>query len=100
MGLIEFSIAHQQTFEQAQAKLKTVVEDVQRTAGPLLGRVEWSADGSSAKLFGPGIEVQLTVDPQRLSVVGDIPLVGKLLGNKLLQTIKGRVEDTFQRRIS
>jgi hypothetical protein len=52
------------------------------------------------KLCGPGVEVQMRVDPQQVHVTGDIMLLGGLLGSKLQSGIRGILQKTFPKQLA
>ena len=99
MSLINLSVKHGRTLEEARTKLETTVQEVRTRFSSLVQRVEWAADHNRVKLFGPGYEVEMWVDAQDLHVVGDFPLLGGLLGNPLLSGLKGLIQHNFQKQL-
>jgi hypothetical protein len=100
MPLISLSMKHGRTLEDARARLEATLADVQSKFGMMVTRTEWSADRNQAKIFGRGFEIELRIDAKDLHVTGDIPLIGKLLGQPFIKSLKGSVERAFQKRLS
>jgi len=100
MSLIHFSVKHGRSLPDAQAQLKQAVADVRTKLGGMAQRVEWDEPSSRATIGGPGFEVRLWCDAEHVFVEGDIPLLGKLLGNPVLAKLKGAVEDRFQKKLT
>jgi hypothetical protein len=100
MPLINLSLKHGRTLEDARARLESTVADVNAKFGMFVTRTEWSADRSQTKIIGTGFELDLRVDATDLYVTGDIPLIGKLLGQPLLKGLKSSLEKSFQKRLT
>ena len=96
MALVEFSIEHRQTFAEARERLESVVGELQSRFRGLIPRVEWAPGRDAVLLAGPGVELRIFVDARQIRVEGDIPFLGKLLGNKTVSTVKGLLESKFQ----
>ena len=99
MSLINLTVQHGRTFDDARARLQMTVDEVRQKFGMMIQRVDWAADRNSVKLFGTGFELELRVDAQAIHLTGDIPLIGWLLATPLLQGLKGVLERTFQKRL-
>jgi hypothetical protein len=100
MPLISLSLKHGRTLEDARARLETTLADVNSRFGLMINRVDWSADRNSAKVIGKGFEIDLRIDATELHVTGDIPLIGKLLGQPILKGLKDSLEKSFQKRLT
>jgi len=99
MSLIHLAVKHGGTLEQARAQLESTIADVQGKFGPLVQRVEWSADRNSARLFAAGCEVAMRVDPLEVHLDADLPLLGKLLGSPLVAGLKSIVQQRFHKQL-
>lgn len=97
MSLLKLTFQHGLTLEQARARLNEVVVEMNARFGAMIQRAEWSADRDAVKLYGPGIEAEVRVDAQQVDVTADAPLLGRLLGDRLLGGMKTIVEQEFKR---
>jgi hypothetical protein len=95
--LINLSIQHGQTLEEAQRHLETAVHEVHSRFGTLLRQVEWSDDRRRVRLDGRGVWVEMRVDAQAVHVAADIPVLGGLLGGPMATGLKQIVQRTFQK---
>jgi len=92
MPLIDLTIKHGTTFEEAKKQLEKAVADVQTQFAAAISKVTWNADHTAVTLAGPGVVVDLKVDPQNVHATGDIPLLGALLGSGIGQRISQGVK--------
>jgi len=99
MPVISMSIKHGRNLEEARAGLANVVQQVQANLGMLLQRTDWQPSREQVKLVGTGFEIDLRVDATDLHVSGEIPLLSRLLGDRVLTGIKTIVQNTFQKRL-
>jgi hypothetical protein len=99
MSLINLSVKHGRTLQEAQGHLETAVREVHRRFQTLIRRVEWSADRRQVRLDGIGFWVEMWVDTQEVHVRGDIPVLGRLLGSPVASGLKQIVQQTFQKRL-
>jgi Putative polyhydroxyalkanoic acid system protein (PHA_gran_rgn) len=99
MPLIDLTVQHGQTFDEARRRLESAVQQVNASFGSMVRRTEWSADRSRVKLEGVGFWVEMSVDAQVLHATGDIPIVGRLLGSPLVSGIRQILERTFQKKL-
>ena len=97
--LINLSVKHHQTQEEARRRLETAVHELSRTLGVVLRQVEWATDRNKVRLEGVGFWVEMWVDAQALHASGDAPIVGRLLGGPLGVRLKQIVERTFQKQL-
>ena len=100
MSLINLSVKHGRTLEEAQRHLETAVREVHSRFQALVQRVEWSADRQQVRIEGMGFWVELWVDTQEVHIRGDIPLLGGLLGTPVADSLKQIVQRTFQNRLT
>jgi Putative polyhydroxyalkanoic acid system protein (PHA_gran_rgn) len=100
MPLINLSVKHGRTIEEARNRLKTAVAKINSQFGTMVRQIAWSADHSRVRLDGVGFWVELWVDAQEVHASGDIPLLGGLLGSPLDTSLKQLLEQTFQKRLA
>ena len=100
MPLINLSIKHGRTLDEAQRQLETAVHEVHSRFQSLVRQVEWSTDRRQVRLDGVGFWVEMRVDAQEVHVSGDIPLLGGLLGSSVASSLKQIVQQTFQKRLT
>jgi Putative polyhydroxyalkanoic acid system protein (PHA_gran_rgn) len=97
--LINLTIQHHQTQEEARRRLETAVREISAKFGVMLRRVEWATDRNRVRLEGVGFWVEMWVDAQAVNVSGDAPLLGRLLGSPLALRLKRIVERTFPKQL-
>jgi hypothetical protein len=97
MPLIDLTLQHGQTLQEARRRLETTVGEVNARFGSMIQRVEWAADRNRVKLDGVGFWVEMSVDAQALHVAGDIPILGRLLSGQLISGLRQIVQQTFQK---
>jgi hypothetical protein len=100
MPLINLSVKHGETVEEARTHLKTAVGKVHGQFRTLVRQVAWSADHSRVRLDGVGFWVEMWVDAQEVHASGDIPLLGGLLGSSAATRLKQILQQTFQKRLT
>ena len=100
MSFVTFSVKHGGTLDEARARLRTTVDQVQAQFGRSIDRTEWSADGSSAKMWGKGFDVELRVDPSDVHVAGNLTFLGGLMSGPFAGALKQIVQKTFQKRLT
>jgi hypothetical protein len=100
MPLINLSVKHGRTLEEARSQLETAVQRVRSQFGALIRQVRWSVDRSQVRLDGMGFWVEMWVDACEVHVSGDLPLLGALLGSPLVAGLKQIVQQTFQKRLT
>ena len=99
MPLINLSLKHGRSLEEAQSHLEKAVHEVQQRFQTLVQQVKWSADRSWVRLDGTGFWIELWVDAQEVHAAGDIALLGGLLGGPLTTGLKQIVQQTFQKKL-
>ena len=99
MSLINLSVQHGQTLDEARKHLETAVNEIQSRFGTLIRQVVWSTDRSQVRLEGTGFWVDMRVDAQAVHVSADIPVLGRLFGGSINTGLKEIVERTFQKQL-
>ena len=100
MPLIAVSLKHGQTLEEARNRLETAVHEILHRFQTMIQHVEWSTDRSRVRLDGTGFWVEIWVDAQEVHATGDLPLLGRLLGDRVVTGFKQIVERAFQKKLS
>jgi hypothetical protein len=100
MPLINLSVQHGQSLEEARNRLDAAVHKVLSQFGTLVRQVAWSDDHSWVRLDGIGFWVQLWVDAQDVHATGDIPLLGALLGRPVATGLKQILQQTFRKQLT
>jgi len=99
MPLIQLSVQHGHTFDEAKRRLETAVDEIQGRFSALVRQVEWSTDHSQVRLEGSGFWIEMQVDAQAVHVSADIPVLGRLLGGSVTTRLKEIVQRTFQLKL-
>jgi hypothetical protein len=100
MPIINLSVQHGQSLEEARSRLETAVHKVMSQVGALVRQVTWSDDHSWVRLDGIGFWAQLWVDAQEVHATGDIPLLGALFGRPLATGLKQILQQTFRKQLT
>lgn len=100
MSLINLSMKHGRTMEEAQTSLETAVHKVQSQFGSLIRQAAWSTDRSQVRLDGMGFWVEMWVDAEEVHASGDIPVLGRLLGSPVATGIKRILQQSFQKKLT
>src|SRR3954451_15436191 len=99
MSLINLSVKHGRTLDEAKTRMEMAVGEVSRTFGGMIRRVEWGADRDRVRIDGAGFWVEMWVDAQEAHATGDIPVLGGLLGGPLASGLKQIVQQAFQKKL-
>jgi hypothetical protein len=99
MPLIDLTLQHGQTLDEARRRLEMTVNEVTAKFGSMVQRVEWAADRGRVKLSGVGFWIEMSVDIQALHATGDIPMLGRLLSGPLIAGLRQIVQQTFQKKL-
>jgi hypothetical protein len=99
MPLIDLTLQHGQTLDEARRRLEMTVNEVTAKFGSMVQRVEWAADRGRVKLSGVGFWIEMSVDIQALHATGDIPILGRLLSGPLIAGLRQIVQRTFQKNL-
>jgi hypothetical protein len=100
MPMLNLTVRHGRTLEDASRGLEQVVQRISGQFGPLVRRVDWAADRHRVKLEGTGFWVEMWVDAQDVHATGDIPMLAGLLGGQLGAALKQIVQQTFQKKLT
>lgn len=100
MPIINLSVQHGQSLEDARSRLATAVHKVMSQFGALVRQVTWSGDPSKVRLDGRGFWVELWVDAQEVHATGDLPLLGALLGHPLAAGLRQILQQTFRKQLT
>ena len=100
MPLINLSVKHGRTVEEARSHLKTAVDKAHRQFRTLIRQVAWSADHDRVRLDGVGFWVEMWVDPQEVHASGDIALLGGLLGPRVATSLNQILQQTVQKKLT
>jgi len=99
MPLLNLTIQHGRTLEDARRGLETAVHRVSEQFSTLVRRTESTPDRQRVKLDGVGFRLEMWVDAQAVHAMGDIPILGGLLGGGIVEGLKQIVQQTFQKKL-
>jgi hypothetical protein len=100
MPLIDLTLQHGRTLEDARRRLESTVTEVHDKFRSMIQRVEWAADRNRVKLDGVGFWIEMSVDAQAFHATGDIPILGRLLSGQMTAGLRQIVERIFQKKLS
>ena len=100
MSLINLSVKHGKTIDEAKTRLEQTVAEVTSKFKGFVSKVEWNEDRTQVKLVGTGFTADMRVDVEAVHLDCDIPMIGKLLGSPLVTGLKSMVEKNFQKRLT
>jgi hypothetical protein len=95
MSLIEMTIKHNRTQEEARRVLEQSVTDVRGKFGGMIDTCTWSEDRNQVSLAGSGCTCEIRVDPTEVHVRGDVPFLSGLLAAPLAAGLKQIVQRNF-----
>jgi hypothetical protein len=96
MPRLNLAVPHGQPWEQARANFEKGITEGSAQHASWIRRVEWSSDRAAATLSGPGYEVIVTIDTEKVYATGTIPIFPWLLE----QPLKRFLEETFREQRS
>jgi hypothetical protein len=99
MPMFNLTVKHGRTLDEARTALERSVNEVRSQLGPMVQRVEWSADRNTVKMAGTGFVVEMRADPQEIHVEGDLPLLNSLLGGPLGAGLKKVLHQTVEKHL-
>jgi hypothetical protein len=99
MPLIDVTLEHRRSLEDARRALDDTVNQVTSTFSAMVSRVEWAADRNRVKIDGVGFWVEMTVDARMFHATGDVPVLGRLLGSRFPSDLKQILQQTFQKNL-
>jgi hypothetical protein len=100
MPLINLSVKHGRTIDEARNRLELAVAEVSRSFGVMIRHVEWTADRNRVRIDGAGFSIDMWVDAQDVHATGDIPILGGLLGSPIASGLKQIVQQVFQKKLT
>jgi hypothetical protein len=97
--LINVTLQHGRTLDEAKVRLEQAVQRLSGQFGAFVRHVEWSAARDRVKLDGAGFWVELSVDGTAVHAVGDIVALAGLLGGQLPAGVRRILEQAFMKRL-
>lgn len=99
MSLIKMSLKHGQSLADAQRAMEQAVNSVSSQFAMLVDSVVWDDTRRHVDILGKGFDVHLQLDEQELHVEGNIAILGKLLGNRVMDGMRKLLEGTFKKPV-
>ena len=99
MSLINLSVKHGRSLEEARSHLEAAVHKVYSQFRALIQQVTWSADRTRVRFDGLGFWVEMWVDALEVHVSGDLPVLGRLFGSPIATALQRIVQHTFQKKL-
>lgn len=99
MSLINLSMKHGQSQEEARANLEAAVSDACSKFGGMVQKVEWSPDRHHVKILGTGFTASLDVDAIEVHAAVDVPLLNGFLQNLVTKGLRGILEHKFPKAL-
>ncbi len=99
MSLINMTIKHGRTQDEARAALEQATRDMQTRFGPLIRSANWTPDRNQVRVEGLGFWVEMRIDAHDAHVSGDVPVLGNLLGSPLGGGIKQLFQKSFSKAL-
>jgi len=93
MAQVDFALDHGQDPEAARANFEHAITTAQTRFAKWVRQVNWSEDRSSVALAGPGFDVVLTYDDQKVYVRGTVPVAFKLMEGPIKMFITQTLAD-------
>lgn len=100
MNDLTFTLKHGTTQDEAREHLRSAVGEVQGRFGGMIRSADWSADGDAVQIAGPGFDVEMRVDAERLHVAGHLGALGGLLSGPFVRGVKAIVQRAFHKRLT
>jgi hypothetical protein len=91
MAKLNIAIDHGQTPEKAQANFELAIGSALDRFGKWIPRAEWAEDRRSVTMAGPGFDVRISYDDQKVYARGTVPLAFRLME----VPIKAFIQQTF-----
>lgn len=79
MAKVDLAVNHGQTLATAQENFERAIGAAQERFGKYIHRVDWSTGRDSVQMVGPGFDVVLSYDEQKVHVRGTVPLAFKFM---------------------
>jgi hypothetical protein len=97
MSLMNLSLKHGRTLDEARAKLESTVTEMRSQFAAMIQKVEWSPDRNRVKIVGTGFEGELRVDAVEVHATVDVPMLGGFLANSLKANLEQILQHNFPR---
>jgi Putative polyhydroxyalkanoic acid system protein (PHA_gran_rgn) len=88
MARITIAVDHGQTPETAGENFEKAISAAQDRYGTWIKSADWSADRRSLRMTGPGFDVELSYDNEKVYARGSVPLAFKLMEGLIKSFIK------------
>lgn len=88
MANLNMSVKHGQTFDDARANFEKGITAAEAKYGKHFREISWSDDRTSARLSGPGFEVNLRVDRESVHATGHVPFFVRMLEGPIRKFIQ------------
>jgi len=79
MAKLNLALDHGQTLAEARVKFERAISAAQDRFVTWIQRADWSEDRGSVRMTGPGFDVELSYDDQKVYARGTVPLAFKLM---------------------
>ncbi|MEM9702444.1 MAG: hypothetical protein AAF907_08375, partial [Planctomycetota bacterium] len=99
MSLVNVSLKHDSTLEEAKRQLAQTVAEIAAKFGGFIHQTEWSEDRRAVRLHGPGMWVSMKVDAEFVHAEGDIPALRGLLGRGMKGVLEGALRKSFPKAL-
>ncbi|WP_435021475.1 polyhydroxyalkanoic acid system family protein [Tundrisphaera sp. TA3] len=99
MSLINLTLKHGRTLDEARGAMEHAVRDMQARFGRMIRGATWDGDRNGVRLEGAGFWVEMKVDASEVHASGDIPILGGLLGGSVGSGIKQIVQHAFAAKL-
>jgi hypothetical protein len=99
MPLIDLTIRHGRTLDEARRGLERAVNEVTGRCRAVLRRVEWTADGNRVTLEGLGFSIEMWVDAEAVHATGNVLILGQLLGGQLGSGLQHVLEQALRKSL-
>src|SRR6476646_9428286 len=100
MNDLTFTLKHGTSQDEARQHLRSAVGEVQGRFGGMVRSADWSADDNAVKISGPGFDVDMRVDAERLHVAAHLGVLGGLLSGPFMRGMKAIVQRAFHKRLT
>jgi hypothetical protein len=99
MPVIELTVQHGRTLDEARRRLETAVDEISDRFRTVVQRVEWASDRNRVMLNGVGFWVEMQVDARAVHAKADLSILRGLLGAPLVSGLKQIIQDAFQKKL-
>ena len=92
MATIDIRQVHGTTTEEASQKTKALLARFAETRSEIVERIDWAADGMSARVTGRGFKGGCRINDRDIVIEIDLKFIAR--------PFKGRIEDGLRRRLA